>query len=47
MAAVAEENIKGSGKKNAAVDVHEVTTAWENDGVMVIAQVKLPVPTKI
>lgn len=46
MAAVAEENTK-SGKWNAAVEVDEVMKAWENDGVMVTAQVKLPVPTKI
>jgi hypothetical protein len=47
MAAVAEENTKGPGKRNAAVEGHGATKAWKNDGVMVTAQVKLPVPTKI
>lgn len=46
-AAVAEENTKGPGKKSVAVEGQEVKMASENGGIMVSAQVKPPVPTKI
>jgi hypothetical protein len=42
-AAVAEENTKEQEKESAAVEGQEVRMALENDGVMVNAQVKLPV----
>ena len=45
-AAVAEENTNGPEKRSALVEGHEVTMAWENDGVVVTVQVMLPVPTK-
>jgi len=45
--AVAEENTKRAEKRSAAVEAHEVTRAWKNDGAMVTAQVKLPVLTKM
>ena len=44
---MAEENTKGPGKKSVAVEGQEVKMASENGGIMVSAQVKPPVPTKI
>ena len=43
-AAVAEENTKEQEKESTAVEGQEVRMALENDGVMVNAQVKQPVP---
>jgi hypothetical protein len=45
-AEVAEGNTNGPEKRSALVEVHEVMKAWRNDGVVVTAQVMLPVPTK-
>jgi hypothetical protein len=45
-AEVAEGNTNGPEKRCALVEGHEVMKAWRNDGVVVTAQVILPVPTK-
>jgi hypothetical protein len=45
-AEVAEGNINGPEKRSALAEGHEVMRVWKNDGVVVTAQVMLPVPTK-
>ena len=41
---MAEENTKEQEKESTAVEGQEVRMTLENDGVMVNAQVRLPVP---
>lgn len=45
-AEVAEGNTNGLEKRSVLVEGHEVMKAWKSDGVVVTAQVMLPVPTK-
>jgi hypothetical protein len=45
-AEVAEGNTNGPEKMSALAEGHEVMKAWKNDGVVVTAQVILPVPMK-
>jgi hypothetical protein len=45
-AEVAEANTNGPEKRSVLAEGHEVMKAWKNDGVVVTAQVMLPVPTK-